>query len=428
MKTRTLAIALVLATTASSAVLAAPATCEARGQIVDQSGEPIVGAKITFAPTGNPATQYDGKTNKKGRYYVPGMFNPSEEGKWTVEIEAEGYVPVSMEIETRTVNGVLIDEATTKLNPGAAIPAVLIRPMGNARIDFVMSTVEEAAQTAEALAAAQAAEAGGEGGAAAAAPARDPYDAALASVSEGDLAGSVELFQKAIENEPDSAERKESLAKVLYQLERYDEAEGYAQQALDLEPGNVEMYMVLYSIYVSSGQLDQAGETLRAAEQIAPGDPRILKQLAYVASQSGDVDAAITAYEGLVEADPTNAENWVTLAGLYADNGQMDQSAAAYQKVVELDPEGAPQVFFNLGALLMNKADRTPEDSQKAIEAFRQAIKLDPQYREAHKQLAFALLGAGDRAGAKTELETCVALAPDAPDAAQMKALIQSLQ
>jgi tetratricopeptide (TPR) repeat protein len=427
MNTRSLAIALVLAAVASSAALAAPATCEARGQIVDQAGEPVVGAKITFAPTGNPATQYDGKTNKKGRYYVPGMFNPSEEGKWSVQIEAEGYVPVSMEIETRTVNGVLIDEATTKLNPGAAIPAVLIKPMGSARIDFVMSTAEEVAQAAEALAAAKAAEAGGQGGGAAA-PTRDPYEAALSSVSAGDLAGSVDLFVEAIEDEPDSAERKESLAKVLYQLERYDEAQGYAQQALELEPANVEMYMVLYSIYVGLGQLDQAGETLRAAEEIAPGDPKILQQLAYVASQSGDVEAAITAYEGLVEVDPSNPENWVTLAGLYADNGQMDESAGAYQKVVELDPEGAPQVFFNLGALLMNKPNRTQEDSDKAIEAFRQAIKLDPQYREAHKQLAFALLGAGDRAGAKTELEACVALAPDAPDAAQMKALIQSLQ
>jgi Tfp pilus assembly protein PilF len=55
-------------------------------------------------------------------------------------------------------------------------------------------------------------------------------------------------------------------------------------------------------------------------------------------------------------------------------------------------------------------------------------VKLDPNYREAHKQLAFALLGTGDRAGAKSELEACVALAPDAADSAQMKALIQSLQ
>jgi cytochrome c-type biogenesis protein CcmH/NrfG len=150
--------------------------------------------------------------------------------------------------------------------------------------------------------------------------------------------------------------------------------------------------------------------------------------MAYVANESGDTEGAIAAYEGLVEVDPGNTENWLTLAGLYADMGAMDKSAAAYRKVVELDPDGAPQVFYNLGALLMNKPDRSDDDSRRAIEAFREAVKLDPNYREAHKQLAFALLGTGDRAGAKSELEACVALAPNAADSAQLKGLIQSLQ
>lgn len=424
MRTRHLAIGILLVALASAVAYAAPATCEARGTIVDENGDAIVGAKIIFAPTGNPATKYDGTTNKKGRYYVPGMFNPSSEGKWNVVIEAEGYLPISMEIETRTVNGVLIDEASTKLNPNSSIPAVLIRAMGNARVDFVLSPADQVVQAAEALAAAKAAEAGGE----VTPKARDPYEAALETVSSGDLEGSIALFEKAVADEPDSAERQESFAKVLYQLERYDEAEPYAVRALEIEPDNVEMYMVLYSVYVGMGRLDQAGEALRNAEQVAPGDPRILQQLAYVASESGDTEGAIAAYEGLVETDPGNTENWLTLAGLYADAGAMDKSAAAYGKVVELDPEGAPQVFYNLGALLMNKPDRNDDDSRRAVEAFRQAVKLDPDYRDAHKQLAFALLGTGDRAGAKSELEACVALAPDAADSAQMKALIQSLQ
>ena len=85
-------------------------------------------------------------------------------------------------------------------------------------------------------------------------------------------------------------------------------------------------------------------------------------------------------------------------------------------------------MFFNLGALLMNKRDRTEEDTTRAIEAFRKAVELKPDYGQARKQLAFALLGTGDRAGAKAELEAYVAAAPDAPDSAQMKALIESLQ
>jgi len=427
MTTRILAIGILLLALAASVAHGAPSTCEASGTIVDHEGNAIVGAKIVFSPTGNPETSYDGTTNKKGRYYVPGMFNPSSEGMWNVELEAEGYLPISMEIETRTVNRVLIDDSTLKLNPNAEIPKVMIRAMGTARIDFIMSTAEDVAQATQAAAAAKAAAAAAEGGAAAPAR-RDPYDSALAQVSEGDLAGSVEFFEEAIADEPEAADRQQSFAKVLYQLERYDEAEPHAVKALELDPNNLEMYMVLYSVHVGKGELESAEEVLRQAEAIAPGDPRIMQQLAYVARESGNTDAAIEAYEGLAEVDPQDTDTWLRLADLYAEAGAMEKSAAAYEKVVELDPEGAPQVFFNLGALLMNNADRTDEDTGRAVSAFRQALKLDPSYLEAHKQLAFALLGTGDRAGAKTELEAYVTLAPNAPDSQQMKALIQSLQ
>ena len=41
---------------------------------------------------------------------------------------------------------------------------------------------------------------------------------------------------------------------------------------------------------------------------------------------------------------------------------------------------------------------------------------------------AFALLGLGDREGAKASLEQYVSLAPEAADAAQMRNLIKSLK
>ena len=75
----------------------------------------------------------------------------------------------------------------------------------------------------------------------------------------------------------------------------------------------------------------------------------------------------------------------------------------------------------------MNRSTRTEEETGKAIDAFRKAIEVKPDYAEAHKQLAFALLGAGDRSGAKMELQAYVQHAPDAPDAAQMKSLAEAM-
>jgi Flp pilus assembly protein TadD len=426
MKTRSIGIGLALIALLAGHAVAAPATCEARGMVVDQDGNPIPDVKLVFKPSGNPETSYDGTTNKKGRYYIPGMFNPSSEGMWVVEIEAEGYVATQMVVESRTVNRVLVgDVRTTKLKPGAAVPEVMIRGMGYAEIDFTLLPEDQVATPAEVAGA-------GEGGAAAIAapapPARDPWDSALSRASSGDLDGSVEFFEEAIEDEPDDPERFRAYAQVLYQLERHDEAEVQALRAVGLSGGDVESLMVLYTVYIGKDDLAKAREVLVEANTVAPDDPRVMQQLAYVAGESGDTQTAIEAYRGLTELDPMNSESWLALAGLCAEAGEMEESEAAYQKVVELDPNQAHQVFFNLGALIMNKSGRTDEDTSRAIDAFRRAIELKPDYGEAHKQLAFALLGTGDRSGAKSELEAYVKLAPDAPDSRQLQSLIDSLQ
>ena len=422
MISRTTAMGALLIWVLAVSAASAQGTCEVSGTVVDQDGNPVPDVRVKFAPAGNLATPYDGTTSKKGRYAIAGMFNPSNEGMWVIEVTAAGHVPVGMEIESRNAQHVLMGQVRkVKLTPGAPLPQIMIRPLGSARVDFQLATPEQAAALSGAAA-------GQPGAAPAAAPQVDPWDMALSRVADGDLAGSIEFFGKAIEAKPDDAQRHESLAKVLYRLKRYDEAELSAQKAIELAPDASSARMVLYGVYVGKGDLASAEKVLNEARAAAPDDPDILHQVAYVASQSGNSAKAIEAHETLVRLDPADADSWLALANLYAEKGDMAKSEAAYQKVIELDPGGAPQVFFNLGALIMNKDDRSDADTQRAIGAFRKAIELKPDYREAHKQLAFALLGANDRAGAKSELERCVELAPDAPDSPQMKALIQSLR
>jgi cytochrome c-type biogenesis protein CcmH/NrfG len=214
---------------------------------------------------------------------------------------------------------------------------------------------------------------------------------------------------------------------VLYQLERYEEAESQATSSVELEPDNIDNRMVLYSIHVAKGDLDGAKAILEEARSLSPGDLRVLRQLAFIAGESGETADAIAAYEALTEADPLNSDGWLSLGDLYAATGELEKSEQAYQRVVELEPANAHQIFFNIGALAFNKPNRSDSETRKAISAFRKAIELKPDYVQAHKQLAFALLGVGDRAGARKALEEYVRLAPDAPDAQQMRNLIESM-
>jgi Flp pilus assembly protein TadD len=401
--------------------------CEANGQVLDRDGNPIQGAVVTFTPKVPNAMPYTGKTNKKGRYFVSGMFN-SQGDEWQVIVELEDYVAVEMVVETRTVNRVLVgDIFTKKLNPSSGPQNVIIKQMGNAKVDFTMIPADQVMQ--EMVVAAQPGDPSDPDAAAApAAPKVDPWAVALKNASDGDLDLALPFFDEAIEEEPEDAERRAAYAKVLYQLERYDEAQTQASAAIELAPGDVDARMVLYSIMMAKGDLEQARTVLEETQAVAPGDVRILRQLAFVASESGDSADAIAAYEALTEADQEDSDAWMALGDLYAGSGELGKSEQAYQRVVELEPSDAHQIFFNIGALIINKPNRSESETRKAITAFRKAVELKPDYAQAHKQLAFALLGVGDRQGARVALEQYVKLAPKASDAAQMQGIIQTLQ
>ena len=69
--------------------------------------------------------------------------------------------------------------------------------------------------------------------------------------------------------------------------------------------------------------------------------------------------------------------------------------------------------MFNQGVILWN-AGKIAE----AKKQFEGAIAANPNHAEAHYQLGMALVNEGNLAGAATEFETYLKLAPDGPNAA----------
>ena len=117
----------------------------------------------------------------------------------------------------------------------------------------------------------------------------------------------------------------------------------------------------------------------------------------------------------------------MSLGDLYNQVKNSSKSEEAYRKVTELDPQNAYKTFFNLGALIENRPDLSESDNRKAMEAFRKAIEVKPDYALAHRHLAYALLRAGDMAGAKKSFRKYLELAPKAPDAAEIRQTVESL-
>lgn len=422
------ALVVALGVVAAVPVAATGGPREVRGQILDREGNPVAGVVVIFTPADSANKQPVRVTSsKKGRFFV-NLFSDRGDN-FSIAVEAEGMLPVEVFLESRTVNRVLMGDPIVKtLKYGQSIPEIFIRPLGEGEVKITLAPEADLLAAAQAAAQAEAqAEAQQQGGGRAAQPARDPWDEALSLAADGDLEDAVPLFEEAIEKKPEDFERRETFAKVLYQLDRHDDAVEQAGKAVELAPQAVGPRMVIYSARVSQGDFVAAQAALDEAHGVAPENINVLEQMAYVAIQTDNQAAAISANERIVGVDPSKADTWAQLGDLYAKAGDLAKSEAAYEKVGELDPSGAHTVFYNIGALIMNRTTRTEAETQKAIAAFRKAIEVKSDYAEAHKQLAFALLGAGDRAAAKTALLAYVQHAPEAADVAQMKNLADAM-
>ena len=90
-----------------------------------------------------------------------------------------------------------------------------------------------------------------------------------------------------------------------------------------------------------------------------------------------------------IELSPTVAEAYLQAAVNAGNLGKMDESAEYYRRYLELNPD-AVETQNRLGRLLISQGKL-----DEAVDHYRQALKADPFYAESHNNLALALQGQG---------------------------------
>ncbi len=382
------------------------AVSEAKGKVVDAEGQPVVGAVIIFTQASPPKTSYEGKTDKRGNFWVPNLLY-SPPGDWEIQIRAEGFYTGKVKVVSRTADRTLLGEFESKVRVGGPPLQVRIAGLGEVTLDFDLSTEQDALPVQ--------------------ASAEDPYDVGRAKMQAGDFAGAVEALEKAVEAAPEDVERRQVLAYCFLKADRVPEAEAQAARAAAIAPDKPGPNLILAEIYKAKGDNAGAWEAIQKERSLAPDNVRVLERVASLAEEMGRTPEALAANEAITRLQPDHAEAWVSLGSLYAEAGKADLSEQAFRKVVELDPANAAQTFYNIGAVIANKADLSDADNRKAIDAFRRAVELKPDYAAAHRELGFSLLRVGDAEGCRKTLERYLALEPGAPDAPDIQATVKSL-
>jgi len=198
--------------------------------------------------------------------------------------------------------------------------------------------------------------------------------------------------------------------------DRTAEAISEYQQALQIRPQHVDALINLGALLAKSGRLPEAISRYQEVLRIQPDNVMAHNNLgAALARTPGHLPEAIAQYEAAQRArpgDPAVITNLTAaqkeLGDTYARAGQWQQAIGAYQSAIRLKPDFA-EAHNNLGFALISSG-LTPN----AIEEFRAATRDQPDYADAHANLGLALLKQpGHESEALDHLGTALRLKPN---------------
>ncbi|MCX6576482.1 MAG: sulfatase-like hydrolase/transferase [Candidatus Aminicenantes bacterium] len=173
-------------------------------------------------------------------------------------------------------------------------------------------------------------------------------------------------------------------------------------------------YTHLANFYKKQKRLKDAVSVLLDAYQNNPSSFRIMTTYGIFLVDAGRFDEAVEVLKkglALIDFDP---EVWNYLGVAYWSQGDYDAARKAYERALALD-SNYPNLINNLGSLHLSLflKTRQPDPLRKALDYFKQAIALDPRYPSAYNGLGSALNMAGDADGAIENWKKAVELKPD---------------
>jgi tetratricopeptide (TPR) repeat protein len=292
-----------------------------------------------------------------------------------------------------------------------------------------------AALTVIAVAPAAFAQTAGQGPATASAPAQKPLtDSAHADAyyyftmghlqeqefemnSSSDMANqAIDSYKKALALEPDSATILERLAEIYAKSQHTRDAVTEAQAALKIDPDNVDAHRLLARIYVrtlgdmQAGDMQQeniekAADQFKAILKVQPNDTYSLLWLARLYRFQNKHDEAEKILRQALAHDPDNGPALEQLSQLLIDQGRSQDAIDLLSRAA--GDTASPDIYDLLG-----DAYAQAKDYAKAEQAYREAVKGDPDDPGHRHGLAQALTEEGKYAEALEQYNKLTELEP----------------
>lgn len=248
-----------------------------------------------------------------------------------------------------------------------------------------------------------------------------PYMRAVC-LADTDLAGAAAALARAIEIDPDYAPAHVRYGKALVDLGWLDEAEPHFEIATRAAPGNPHAWLGRARVAMARSDFLGARSSLERALDANPNLGEVHRLLAQTHLALNDPDAAARHAEAaghLPKKTPmadSRAARAVAPAGSMANNdrgielvreGRPGEAVPFFEEALRINPEFA-EAHYNLGTLLA-RGGRLDE----AIRHLEDAVRLGPANADSRVNLGIALASRGDRDRATTLFREALAIDPD---------------
>jgi Flp pilus assembly protein TadD len=201
---------------------------------------------------------------------------------------------------------------------------------------------------------------------------------AVALWQSGDKERSIDEYRSALHVAPDNPTYRLNLAKALASLGRTSDAVAEYEVLIRRPGGHLEAMQEAARL-LSDVDPQRAQDFLRRAAAARPGDVVLKQQLASMLQKSGDTESATQMYSEILDQNPGAHITRGLLAEIQLQRGQPDQAVALFRSGLAQYPD-VPLLHRGLGSALERSGAVT-----EAINEYREYARLAPNAPDAQQ-------------------------------------------
>ncbi len=226
---------------------------------------------------------------------------------------------------------------------------------------------------------------------------------------EGQLDEAVKYYQAAITLKPDYADAHFNLSTILTAQQKFTEAQEQLELALQIQPQHPQAHGHLGQLLLQQNRPLEAAAHFEERLRLDPGHAETHHQLAVALTQQNLLEQAIAHYEQTLTLHPDHTEALHNLGALYLAQRNPEMALRCYLRLLTVQPD--LDTYYNLG-VIFSYQDRHDE----AITYLQEALKLDPNFYNAHVNLGAVYLKKEDLQQATFQYEAALKLRPNDPE------------